>query len=122
VIKDGWIRLMPAVATASAAYFTLHNKTDKEMKVVKITTDIAKKASLHDMVMEQDMMSMVAIKELVIPAGETVVFSPGGKHLMLMGLTKKLEKDKDVLVKFYLEKGEVIEVKFRSYKIAPPAS
>ena len=37
-------------------------------------------------------MTMVPVDSVDIPAGEAVVFEPGGKHIMLMELAKPLEK------------------------------
>jgi copper(I)-binding protein len=37
-------------------------------------------------------MTMVALDRIPLPAGRTVAFEPGGKHLMLSGLTGPLER------------------------------
>jgi copper(I)-binding protein len=39
---------------------------------------------MHETVIEDGIASMSALGTVVVPAGSSVEFSPGGKHLMLM--------------------------------------
>ena len=41
---------------------------------------------IHNTVTENDISTMVHLDELLIPAGETITFAPGGLHIMFMGL------------------------------------
>ena len=119
VISHAWIRLMPPIASSTAAYFTLENHRDKAIEIVNISTSIAKKSTMHNIVMDNDMASMVPLTELVIASGEKVIFSPGGKHLMIVGLTEKLAENKDVSVIFELKNAEKIITRMKIYKNNP---
>ncbi len=96
VVESGWVRLTPAVAKNSAAYFVLNNISKRAVTVVAVETPVAESAAMHDSVIEQSMVRMVHLKELTIAAGDKVAFVPGGKHLMLMNLKEGLELNKQV--------------------------
>ncbi len=108
MVMNSWVRLTPPVAKNSAAYFVFHNTSDKDITVVGVSSKIAKMTMMHDVVMEKNMAKMVHLDKVKVPAGGQVEFAPGGKHLMFVGLTEKLDAAKDVTVKFTLDSGEVI--------------
>jgi len=108
MVMNGWVRLTPPVAKNSAAYFILHNTSDKDVTVVGVNTKIAKMTMMHDVVIEKSLARMVHLDKLKVPAGSQVAFAPGGKHVMLVGLTSKLSTDKKVNIQFKLDNGEVI--------------
>jgi copper(I)-binding protein len=121
-VLDSWIRLTPAVATNSAAYFTLQNNKKTSITVVEVTTEIAETAAMHDVEIKNSMVRMVHLPKLTIPAGGKVVFEPGGKHLMLINLTKKIEPNQEVIVIFMLANGEQISSKMHVSRQAPSPS
>ncbi len=110
MVHHGWIRLTPPVSKNSAAYFVLHNAGKKDVKIVDVVTPAAEMAMMHDSVIEMSMVRMVHLEELSIPAGGTVEFATGGKHLMLVNLTGKLEAGKEIPVTFKLDNGESVLV------------
>ncbi len=108
MVMYGWVRLTPPIAKNGAAYFTLHNSSDKDVTVVDVKTSISEKANLHDVVFNMGMAKMIHLKELVIPAGNMIAFKPGGKHLMLINLKEKLQIGKEISFTFILSNGEEI--------------
>ncbi len=109
-VADAWMRLTPPVAKNTAGYLKLTNNSTTAVTIVKIETDIALKAEIHDMIMEDNRMGMEHVPELTIAPKETVEFRPGGKHLMLMGLKQPLKKGQqvDVTLKFSDESIQTI--------------
>ena len=61
IVSNAWIRQVPPVATNTAAYFSLTNKTESDIHIVNVTTDVAESVTMHDMLIENDMTRMVAI-------------------------------------------------------------
>ena len=108
IVKDAWVRQTPPVSRNSAAYFILSNTGNMDVTIVHVEASIAEKANMHDFVIKKNMGRMLHLPQLTIPAGEQVVFAPGGKHLMLVNLTEKLELNKDVSVIFTLVDGQKI--------------
>lgn len=91
-IVEAWARATPGSLPSSAAYFVIRNTGPSDDVLTGVQTDIAQKAELHESVMTGTMMQMKALGEVTIPAGQSVAFKPGGKHVMLMGLKGPLKK------------------------------
>ena len=88
-VKDAWAR--PAeTGDNGAVYFVIENGTAQEDMLLSAQADIASATELHLSEMEGDHVSMHQQEEIVLPAGEAVEFSPGGLHIMLVGLARDL--------------------------------
>jgi copper(I)-binding protein len=109
-VSEPIVRAMPAVAPASAAFFTLHNGSDRTRTLVAAHSSAAKKVELHTHTRKGDVMMMRPVPQIEIPAGETVVFQPGGLHVMLIGLNKALVDGEQVDLALEFADGERIEL------------
>ncbi|WP_207868436.1 copper chaperone PCu(A)C [Brevundimonas goettingensis] len=88
-ITDPWCRPTPNGAQAGACYLTI--KSSHENTMTGVATPLAANAMVHDMSMANGMMNMSEMAGgLPLKGGEKVELKPGGKHLMLMGLTGPL--------------------------------
>ena len=88
-VKNAWAR-PAAEGDNGAVYFVIENGTAQDDVLLSAQTDIASAVELHLSQMEGDHMSMHQQEEIVLPAGEAVEFSPGGLHVMMVGLTREL--------------------------------
>lgn len=76
--------LMPATGQG-AVYLEIRNGTGRDDRLLRIETEVAKVAEIHETFEDGGVIRMRAFPEgLEIPAGGTVVFEPGGKHVMLI--------------------------------------
>jgi|GEM_PF-607679 len=74
----------------TAAYVTIENPTAEDDRLVSVQADWTEKAELHSMDMADGVMKMAPAPEgFVIRAGETLALTPGGAHIMLMGLKSR---------------------------------
>jgi hypothetical protein len=89
-IKAPWARATPGHAENGAAYLTIVSPTADRLTAV--SSPVAKKAELHTMSTEGGVMRMRPLAAIDIPAGQTVTLSPGGMHIMLLGLTQPLHQ------------------------------
>jgi len=86
---DAWCRPSPNGAQAGACYVTLISETDD--RLMGGSTPGASDLQVHDMSMEGGMMRMNRMGAgLPLSRGQAVMLAPGGKHLMLIGLTLPL--------------------------------
>jgi len=83
-VKDAWIREAPPNAKLLGAYFTISNLGKQAKTLTSISSSAFEKVEMHKTVKKGDMSNMVEQKELLLKAGESVKFSPGGYHLMLI--------------------------------------
>jgi copper(I)-binding protein len=107
-INGPWARATFALAKSGAAYFAITNTGSHEIVLTSVAVDssIAMMAELHHTVMQDDMMRMQELEDgIIIKAGATLEFSPGGMHVMLMGLQKPLSKNESIIIELYFEDG-----------------
>lgn len=91
-VSGAWLREQQDASGMSAAYFTLCNGSMEEMAVTGVSTPAAGETSMHETTRnEAGLVSMAPLGEFTLKPGERVVFEPGGKHLMLMGLAGPIE-------------------------------
>lgn len=81
-VTGGWVRLSAVRENPAAAYFTLHGGPKNET-LISVTSPVVIRAEMHESMNHDGMMSMAPLKTVPVPAGSTVDFAPGGKHVML---------------------------------------
>ncbi|QCZ94731.1 copper chaperone PCu(A)C [Salinimonas iocasae] len=103
-ISDSYLSATFPMANSAAGYFTLTNTSDEPVVVtgISVSSTIAKGASLHETVVDDEIVSMRPLHKLTLNAGQTVRFEAGGKHIMLTGLNKPLTVKMTVDVTFLL--------------------
>ena len=74
-----------AVAGASQLVLDIENRGDGDDRLLGPETDVALAIEIHLTVIESDgRASMRMLDDVLLPAGESVAFRPGGLHLMLV--------------------------------------
>lgn len=90
-VEQVWARATPAGAATGAVYMTLANKSDTADRLTAASSDVASKVQIHEMAVVKGIMQMKELADgLPIPAGGSVTLKPGGYHVMLIGLKKRL--------------------------------
>ncbi|MEM7295685.1 MAG: copper chaperone PCu(A)C [Pseudomonadota bacterium] len=90
VIMDPYARASSPNAKAGAAFMQIMNHGAAD-RLIAVSSDVAQRVELHTHLIEGDVMRMVHVEEgFEIGAGETLSLERGGKHVMLMGLTRQL--------------------------------
>src|SRR3954452_14723533 len=93
VITQAWSRATPGGAKIAGGYLTIENKGASPDKLLKGTADVSGKIEVHEMAMNNGVMTMRELdKGLAIEPGKTVKLAPGGLHLMLMDLKGPLKQ------------------------------
>ena len=109
-IMKPWSRPLPAVSVNGAAYMTLVNKGKETDKLISISTPAARKAELHNHILEGGMMKMRPVEAIAITPGEPSIMQSGGLHIMLMGLTEPLVEGNSFPLTLTFERAGSIEV------------
>jgi copper(I)-binding protein len=108
MIHDGWARASLGSNPNSAAYMTLETHGDATDRLVKASSPLAETVGLHTHIMENDIARMRPVEAIEVAPGEPTVLQPGGLHLMVMGLSEKLEEGATLPVTLTFEQaGEV---------------
>lgn len=86
-----WARASAGAAKAGAAYLTVTD-TGAPDKLVGASTPVADTAQVHETINDNGTMKMRPVDGgLALPTGKAVSLSPGGYHVMLMGLKAPLK-------------------------------
>ena len=84
--KDVWVRSMPPGTQVTAAYGELMNHSNQTVTISKLTADLGSEAQMHDVIAEGDQRRMVQLEAANIAPGASLVFEPGGRHIMIIGV------------------------------------
>ncbi|MEU1726851.1 copper chaperone PCu(A)C [Nonomuraea sp. NPDC005692] len=107
-ITDPWIKTGGKGMTA--AFGTLVNNTDAELTVVSGTSPLSPMVELHEVVDSGGKMVMRPKKGgFVVPVRGSHQLAPGGDHIMLMGVTGKVEPGAEVPFTLTLADGSTVE-------------
>jgi copper(I)-binding protein len=106
-----WARPAPAGGDG-AAYLVVRNTTGDTAVLVGAATPAARAASLHEsMTRGADaaaMIHMAPLPRAAVPPGDSLVFAPGGPHLMLEGLVRALAPGDRVPLVLRLASGDSV--------------
>ncbi len=103
-----------------AFYVTITNNGDEADVLLSVETDMADIVEVHDVEMDDGVMQMVPLHDgLEVPAGETIVFEPGGHHVMMIGITKSLLDGEDFTATLHFENAGEIEITVPIHALEP---
>lgn len=95
----------------SAAFFVIKNNSDKDIAITSANSDIAEKNELHTHIKENQMLKMMKIEKLVVPAKSSLELKSGGDHVMLMGLKKELKAGDEISLELSFSDGDKKSIK-----------
>ncbi|MBS3786313.1 MAG: copper chaperone PCu(A)C [Gammaproteobacteria bacterium] len=103
--EDVWSRATAPGLQTGAVYFTLRNDRAEGDRMVGVETDRAARVELHQTVEEGGNSRMMHTPEVRVPANGTVIFEPGGRHVMLMGLNEALTEGEVFTITLLFERA-----------------
>lgn len=113
-VRDAYIRVAGAMASAAGAFMVIENHATADDRLVAAAVDagIAARTELHTHLQDaQGVMRMVEVKDgFAIPAGGEHALARGGDHVMLMGLQRPLAEGETVAITLVFEVAGTIVV------------
>jgi copper(I)-binding protein len=106
-VDGGYVRLNANPDNPAAAYFTIHGASEPVV-LRAIQTDTAVRLELHESVAEDGVTTMRPVDSVEIPAGVTVEFKPGGRHVMLWQINPQAIAAGRMQFKFIFSNGDQI--------------
>ena len=107
-VDKGWVRLPAAPGRPAAAYFTLHGGKAGAI-LIGVSSPDARAAEMHQSMEMNGVSSMAPLTQVVAPAGGTVTFEPGGKHVMLFDLKPAIAPGARVRLHFAFADGKTLD-------------
>jgi copper(I)-binding protein len=109
-IKNAWMR-PGAQGMNTALYLDIKNNGSTEDTLYDAKSSLAKIVEVHETYSRGDMMGMRKTKGIAIKPNSLFQLKPGGHHIMLIDLNKKLENGSNAEVLLYFKKAGKIPVK-----------
>lgn len=124
-VNDAYARAA-GIGKSGAIFFTMHNMTETDDRLVDVRAEVAQRVELHSHVdMGDGVMKMMHMADgLPLAAGEAHALARGGDHVMLMGLTADLKNgDRFPLTLVFEQAGDItIDVTVDNDRQDPPAA
>ncbi|HTK56383.1 MAG TPA: copper chaperone PCu(A)C [Gemmatimonadales bacterium] len=109
VVRDAFAFEAPSGGTA-AGYAVIVNGTDSADVLDSVSTPSARSATAHGTKQENGLVSMVPLNAPVIAAHDSLLFQPGGSHLMLEDLLGDLKDGERLVLVFWFHRAGRIAV------------
>jgi len=112
-VSDGRMNLPAVAGNPAALYFTITNdgETDQMLRAANIPG--AESAVFHMTVEWDGGFDMQETLQVAVPAGESVVFEPGGMHVMAFDVDPALEPGGEVEVTLSFVRGDKVSFPVR---------
>src|SRR5229473_5633312 len=110
IVDHPWARATPAGAKTGAVYLTLMNSGSASGRLLSATTPVADKIQFHSVSEENGVSRMREMRAVEVAPGAKVTFSPGGMHIMLVGLKQPLKDGQVFPLTLNFEKASKVDV------------
>lgn len=115
-VRDAWIRETPPGVAMMAGYMVLQNNTSRPQVLVAATSSGFERVMIHRTVVKDGMAGMVHASRIELAPGASLIFAPGGYHLMLMNPKRALRAGDPVVINLEFRGGPVLRVAFEVRK------
>ena len=95
-VTEPWIRATVPAQKVTGAFMRVQSA--QAARLVGVQADVAGRAELHEMAMENNTMRMRQVDAIELPAGKAVNLASGGYHVMLFDLKRQLKEGETVPV------------------------
>ena len=119
VIEQAWVRAAPPGATTLAGYLRLSNPCEAPVVVTGVESRDFGMPMIHRSDVVDGVSRMRHVGELTLAPGDSLVFEPGGLHLMLMKPLRPLAEGDSVGVRLVLADGRRVFAQFPVRREAP---
>jgi copper(I)-binding protein len=107
--ENAWVPWAPPALKVQAAYMTIVNRSRDDQLIVGVESPDYERAELHTSSTNRGVSEMHLLDKVPVPANGTVVFAPGGMHVMLINPRRAYAVDERVRIVLRLQGGERIE-------------
>ena len=110
-ISDAYVQQTPPNAKNTAIFLTLKNKSERELSLVSVFTNLSDKTELHTHTHTHNKMSMVRIPKITLSPHTETKLQPGGLHIMVFDLKKQVDADTKADLTLYFDDNSSLEIK-----------
>ena len=111
-VRDAWVRETPPGMNAMAGYMELRNNTSRPQVLVAASSSGFQSVMIHRTIVKDGMAGMVHASQIELAPKASLIFAPGGYHLMLMSPKRTLRVGDRVVINLEFRGGLVLPVAF----------
>ncbi len=111
-ISNPWARASTGGSRPGVAYLTIANRGGAD-SLTRASSPVAGRVELHRIVHDGGRARMGGIGKIPLPKGKTVQLKPGGLHIMLMDLKRRLKKGETFSLSLYFAEAGKVDVTVR---------
>ena len=115
-VRDAWVRESPPGVAMMAGYMALRNNTSRSQVLVAASSSGFESVMIHRTIVKDGMARMVHASQIELASNASLIFAPGGYHLMLMNPKRPLHTGDPVVVNLEFRGGLVLPVAFEVRK------
>lgn len=105
IIENARIKNIPPTSSITAGYMLIRNKTNKDINLIKVESDISRLVEMHSVNIENGIMKMRQVKSILIKANRTTELKSGDFHIMFINLRSPLKKGDKKKIQLYFDNG-----------------
>lgn len=91
VVNDAFMPQLAPGQSVGAVFMRIANDTPDDIVLNYVHAPIASNIEVHRTIYDEGMMQMRPVKHVRVEAGKSLLFEPGGYHLMLFGVENQPE-------------------------------
>jgi len=115
-VRDAWIRETPPGVAMMAGYMVLQNNTSRSQVLVAARSSGFEIVMIHRTIVKEGLTGMEHAPKIEILPNASLIFAPGGYHLMLMNPKRTLRAGDPVVINLEFRGGLVLPVAFEVRK------
>ena len=115
-VRDAWVREAPPGMTIMAGYMALRNNTPRSQVLVAASSSGFEIVMIHRTIVRDGVAGMVHASQVELTPHASLMFAPGGYHLMLMNPKQALRAGDRIDIKLEFRGGLVLPVAFEVRK------
>jgi periplasmic copper chaperone A len=115
-VRDAWVRETPPGVAMMAGYMVLQNNTSRSQVLVAAGSSGFETVMIHRTIAKDGLAAMVHASQVELAPNASLIFAPGGYHLMLMNPKRTLRAGDRVDIYLEFRGGLVLPVAYEVRK------
>jgi copper(I)-binding protein len=115
-VRDAWVRETPPGVAMMAGYMALRNNTSRSQVLVAASSSDFETVMIHRTIVKDGMAGMEHAPQIEVSPNASLLFAPGGYHLMLLNPKRTLRAGDRVDIYLEFRDGLVLPVAFEVRK------
>ncbi len=111
-VRDAWVRETPPGMAMTAGYMVLQNKTSRPQVLVAARSSGFETVTIHRTIAREGMTGMEHAPQIELLPNASLLFAPGGYHLMLLNPKRTLHAGDRVDITLEFRGGLVLPVAY----------